>query len=98
MRVVAAVVAFLLASFGVRSARKWWSVRFEAESLRDHFLYSVHVAARICVWFALAGAFVGFAVLDEPERFRWYVMVPIGLAALQMLAAVGLWRSSSHSG
>jgi ABC-type spermidine/putrescine transport system permease subunit II len=93
MKVGAVVPAVLLGLVGIRSALKWASVQFEAETLRDHVLYSLHVAARTCVWFALAGAFVGLAVLDEPERFRWYLVVPIGLAAVQVLAAIGLWRS-----
>jgi hypothetical protein len=93
MRVGAAILAVLLALVGVRSVFKWNRVRFEAGSLRDQLLYSLHVTARTSVWFALAGAFVGFAVLDEPERFQWYVLIPLGLAALQVLAAVALWRS-----
>jgi hypothetical protein len=93
MRVGAVVLASLLGLLGVRSAVRWSSVRFEAETLREHLLYSIHVAARTSVWFALAGAFVGFAVLDDPGRFQWFVLVPIGLAALQVLAAVALWRS-----
>jgi hypothetical protein len=95
MRVGAVIMAGILALLGVRSFSKSLSVRFEVETLREHFLYSLHVTARICVWFALAGAFLGFAVLDEPERFRWYVFVPLGLAGLQVLAALGLWRSPS---
>jgi NADH:ubiquinone oxidoreductase subunit H len=95
MRVGAVVMAGILALLGVRSFSKSLSVRFEAETLREHFLYSLHVTARICVWFALAGAFLGFAVLDQPDRFRWYVFVPLGLAALQVLAALALWRSPS---
>jgi hypothetical protein len=93
VRVGAAILAVLLALVGVRSVLKWSRVRFEADTLRDQFLYSLHVTARTCVWFALAGAFVGFAVLDEPERFQWYVFFPLGLAAIQVLAAVALWRS-----
>jgi hypothetical protein len=93
MRAGAAVLAVVLGLLGVRSILKWSSVRFDAESFRDHLLYSLHTTARTCVWFALAGAFVGFAVLDEPERFQWYVMIPIGLAAVQVLAAIALWRS-----
>jgi hypothetical protein len=95
MTVGAVVLAVLLALLGVRSIVKSSRVRFEADSVRDQLLYSLHVTARTSVWFALAGAFVGFAVLDEPERFQWYVFVPLGLAALQVLAAVALWRSPS---
>jgi hypothetical protein len=98
MTVGAIVLAALLGFLGVRSALRSSAVRFEAETLRDHLLYSIHVAARTSVWFALAGAFVGFAVLDEPERFQWYVLVPLGLAALQVLAAIALWRSPPPPG
>jgi hypothetical protein len=93
MRIGAIVLAVLFGLLGVRSAVRWSSVRFEAETSLDHLLYSIHVAARTCVWFALAGVFVGFAVLDEPERFRWFIMVPIGLGAVQLLSALALWRS-----
>ena len=98
MTVGAIVLAALLGLLGVRSAVRWSGVQFEAETIRDQILYSIHVAARTSVWFALAGAFVGFAVLDEPERFQWYVLVPLGLAALQVLAAIALWRSPSSPG
>jgi hypothetical protein len=87
------VLAVLFALIGVRSFVRSSSVRFEAAAATDHLLYALHVTARTCVWFALAGAFVGFAVLAEPQRFRWYVMVPIGLAAVQVLAALALSRS-----
>ncbi len=98
MTVGAIVLAALLGFLGVRSALRSSAIRFEAETLREHLLYSIHVAARTSVWFALAGAFVGFAVLDEPERFQWYVLVPLGLAALQVLAAIALWRSPPPPG
>jgi hypothetical protein len=95
VKVGAVVLAVLMALLGVRSLIKLSSIHLESEGLRDQFLFSLHLTARVSVWFALAGAFVGFAVLDEPERFRWYVLIPIGLAALQVLAAIALWRSPS---
>jgi hypothetical protein len=30
--------------------------------------------------------------VENPFEFRWFVMVPIGMAALRLLAAVGLSR------
>jgi hypothetical protein len=93
LRVGAIVLAVLLGLIGIRSFVRLTGVSFAAKSTGEHLLYALHVTARICVWFALAGAFVGFAVLDEPERFRWYVFIPIGLAAIQLLAAVALSRS-----
>lgn len=88
------VIGGILAAFGVRSLVKWMRMEFEAESLRDHALYLIHAAARVGLWFAFAGFFIGLALVDEPARFiRWYVFVPIGLAGVQLMTAVFLGRS-----
>ncbi|HEX6207939.1 MAG TPA: hypothetical protein VF058_06215 [Actinomycetota bacterium] len=58
----------------------------------DRLLIAVHDAARAGFWLALAGLFVGFALVDDPYAFRWFGMIPISMAALRMLAAVGLSR------
>lgn len=58
----------------------------------DRLLIAVHDAARAGFWLALAGLFVGFALVDDPYAFRWFGLVPIGMAALRLLAAVGLSR------
>jgi hypothetical protein len=31
-------------------------------------------------------------VVDDPYRFRWYVLVVLGLAALQLFTGLALWR------
>jgi hypothetical protein len=36
----------------------------------------------------------GQAALDELERFRWYVMVPLVLAVLQLVSGYVLGRRS----
>jgi NADH:ubiquinone oxidoreductase subunit H len=93
VRVGAVVIAVVLGLLGVRSFVRLSGVSFDARSTGEQFLYALHVTARTCVWFALAGAFVGYALLDEPERFRWYVFIPLSLAAIQLLAAVALSRT-----
>lgn len=58
----------------------------------DRLLIAVHDAARAGFWLALAAVFVGFNLVEDPFEFRWFVMVPIAMAALRLLAAVGLSR------
>jgi hypothetical protein len=57
---------------------------------RESVLYALHVTARVGLWFAFAGFFVGYALVDEPQSLRWYVLVPLGLAAIQLLTALAL--------
>jgi hypothetical protein len=88
------VIGGLLALLGIRSLVRWMRTEFEAESLRDQLLYLMHTVARVGLWFAFAGFFVGLALLDEPARFiRWYIFVPLGLAGVQLMTAVLLGRS-----
>jgi len=64
----------------------------ELISGRDRLLIALHDASRAGFWLALAALFVGFSLVDDPFEFRWFVMVPIGMAAVRLLAAVGLSR------
>jgi hypothetical protein len=90
------VVAALLALGGVWSFAKWVRRPFASTSLRDQLLYALYLTGRVGVWFGLAGFFLGYALLDEPQRFRWYIYVPIGLAIMQLLAGIALGRSRSE--
>ena len=38
---------------------------------------------------------LGYGLLEEPQRFGWYVYVPISLAIMQLLSALALGRSRS---
>jgi hypothetical protein len=87
------VVAAALTLLGLRSLRRWMRVRFEAGSVGEHLLYALHVTARVGVWFALAGFFVGYAVVDDPQKLGWFALVVIGLAGVQLLSAFYLSRS-----
>lgn len=100
MRGVEWALAGLLALFGVRSLVYWVRRPLDARSLRDHLLYAVFITGRVGVWFAIAGIFVisaliggaGKPFLDEFAEVRWYIFVPLGLAAMQLLAGVALGR------
>lgn len=88
------VLATILVVVGMFSLRKWLRAHFQASSTGEQVLYSLHVTSRVGTWFALAGFFVGYAIVDEPQSFGWYVYVLIGLASIQLLTGFSLWRSS----
>jgi hypothetical protein len=91
------VIAGILALFGIRSLARWLMTHFDARSLQDQLLFSLHTAARVGLWFAFAGFFFGLALVDEPRSFiRWYVFVPIGLAGVQLMTAVFGSRSPGN--
>lgn len=92
------LIGAVLAALGIRSLVRWMRTEFVSESLRDQALFLLHSGSRVGLWFALAGFFFGFALVDETARFvRWYVFVPIGLAGLQLMTAVFLGRSPLSS-
>lgn len=93
------IIGGILASLGIRSLVRWMRTEFESESFRDQMLFLLHSGSRVGLWFALAGFFFGFALVDETARFiRWYLFVPLGLAGLQLMTAVFLGRSSITPG
>ena len=95
MRIAAFILATLLMLLGVRSLVRWFRTHFEAASGTEQFLYSLHVTARVGIWFALGAAFLGYALVDEPQEFTWFVAVPMVLAATQLLTSLLLARSPS---
>ena len=84
------VVGSALALIGIRSLARWLRVEFVADSWREQVLYSLHVSTRVGLWFAFAGFFFGLALVDQPRRFTWYLLVPLGMAGLQLVTAVAL--------
>ena len=93
MRIAAFVVAAFLLLLGVRSLVRWFGTHFEAASGTEQLLYSLHVTARVGIWFALGAAFLGYALVDNPQEFTWFVAVPMVLAGTQLLTSVLLSRS-----
>jgi hypothetical protein len=93
------VIAAVFVAGGLRSLWAWSRRRFEGADVVDHLLYALHVTGRVGLWFAFAGFFVLFSVTsidgkptNEIDRFRWYLMVPLALAAMQLLAGYALGR------
>ena len=98
LRLPELVVGGILALLGIRSLVKWMGIRFESQSIRDQLLFVLHTAARVGLWFAFAGFFFGFALVDEVGTFvRWYAFVPLGLAGVQLMTGVFLARSPRPS-
>ena len=106
MRVVELAIAGLLALAGVRSLWKWSRRGFESTDVVDHLLYALFLTGRVGIWFSMAGLFLIYAsvdatgqpALDELEPFRWYLAVPLVLAALQLLAGWFLGHREPRSG
>lgn len=102
MRVIELVIAGLFVLAGLRSLRAWSRRRFEGTDVIDHLLYALYLTGRIGLWFAVAGFFLisasinarGQPALDEFAPYRWYFIVPLLLAALQLMAGYVLWRRS----
>jgi hypothetical protein len=92
------VVAAVLVLLGVRSLVRWLRVRPPYASAGRALLYALHVTARVGLWFAFALFFLGSALVDEPQRLRWYVLVLIGLAGIQLVTALALWLAPSEPG
>ena len=88
------ILAGILVVVALFSLRKWLRVRFATSSLGEQVLFSLHITSRVGTWFAIGGFFVGFAIVDEPQNFGWYVFVLVGLASIQLLTSFFLWRWS----
>jgi hypothetical protein len=100
VRVVELSLAALLAAAGLRSLWTWSRRRFEGTDVIDHVLFALYLTGRVGLWFALAGFFVisasvdarGQPALDELRPYRWYLLVPLMLAGLQLVAGWFLGR------
>lgn len=58
----------------------------------DRALVAVHEVAKAGFWFALGAFFLGSALLDDAEGLRWFLLVPISLAGIRLVAATFLSR------
>jgi hypothetical protein len=92
VRVIGLIVAAGLAAMGIRSAMKWLRVDVPLHSAGERVLFVVNITSRIGLWFAFAGFFVGWALVENPDEFGAYVLIPIALAAIQLLTGVLLSR------
>ena len=100
MNVVEAILAVAFVSGGIRSLWRWSRRGFVGSDLADHVLFALYVTGRVGLWFAFAGFFLiaatieatGVAAAEELATYRWYVLVPLVLATLQLVAGVFLGR------
>ena len=86
----------------------WGRRPFQGTDVVDHILYALYLTGRIGLWFAFAGFFLiyasvdvqGRAALDELAQYRWYLIVPLVLAALQLRGRVvpGSSRTGGRTG
>jgi hypothetical protein len=106
MRLVELGLATAFVLLGVRSTWKWTRRPIEGTDVSDHVLYAVFVTGRAGLWFALAGYFLiaasisvrGRAAMDELAGFRWYLLVPLVLAGMQLVAGFALGRRPPSPG
>jgi hypothetical protein len=93
-------IAAVFVAGGVRSLWIWSRTRFEGTDVVDHLLYALHLTGRIGLWFAFAGFFLLYATSVDGaptarlDDFRWYLLVPIALAAMQFVGGFVLGRRS----
>jgi hypothetical protein len=106
MRWVELAIAAAFVVAGVRSLWIWTRRRFEGHDVPDHLLYALFVTGRVGLWLAFAGFFLiyasvdvrGRAFLDEVEPYRWYLVVPLVLGAMQLVGGWFLGRRTPVRG
>ncbi len=104
MRVVEVVLVLAFAAGGVRSLIVWMGRRIDGADTKDHLLYAAFVTGRVGLWFAFAGLFAlyaasdaqGRAATEELAEFRWYAVVLLVLAAVQLVAGYFLSRGRAE--
>jgi hypothetical protein len=87
-------MATVFVLLGLRSLWRWTRRPFDGTDVSDHALYALFVTGRVGLWFAVAGLFAiyasvdlrGRAWVDDVEPYRWYLIVPLVLAGMQLLA------------
>jgi uncharacterized membrane protein len=87
---VAAVVLILV---GVWVAYYSLKEPMEVRSAKERFLVALHEASRAGFWLALGAWFLGLALIEEPQTWRWFILVPIGMAGLRLAARTFLGMS-----
>lgn len=83
-------IPFLL--IGVVSAWRSLADPVPAEGSRDRLLVAVHQASKAGFWLSFGGFFLAYGLLEEPGSFRWFALVPVGMAALRLASALFLAR------
>lgn len=103
MKVFEGAMVVLFTALGLRSLLHWGRRPFDGVDVRDHVLFALFVTGRVGLWFGLAGLFLlyaltdtqGRAFIDDVRSYDWFVLVFVGLAAIQFLAGHFLGRRST---
>jgi hypothetical protein len=85
-------VAIPLLLIGLTSAWRSLAEPIPAEGAGDRLLVSIHQAAKAGFWLAFGTFFLLYGVLESPDWIRWFVLVPLGMAAVRLATALALSR------
>jgi hypothetical protein len=85
-------VAVPLLLIGLFSGWRSLAQPIPGEDARSGFLIALHEAAKAGFWLTLGGFFLLYGLLEEPQSFRWFALVPVGMAGLRLAAAALLGR------
>ena len=86
------VLAVPLLLIGVVSAARSLADPIAVEDGRSRFLVAVHEASKAGFWLTLGGFFLLYGLADQPQDYRWFALVPLGMAALRLGTAALLAR------
>jgi hypothetical protein len=86
------VVALPLLLIGLYSAIRSIQNPVPAEDGRSRLLVAIHEGCKAGFWLTFGGFFLAYGLLDQPQTFRWFAMVPLSMAALRLLTAALLAR------
>jgi hypothetical protein len=62
------------------------------EEGRIRFLIALHDSAKAGFWLSLGAFFLGFALIEEIQGFRWFALIPLVMAGLRLATAALLSR------
>ena len=96
MSVPEVMIAGVCGALGARSLVVTLRRPFEPADLRDRLLYALYVTCRAGWWLTLGFFFLGYGLVEEPQDLRWFLLVPIALAGIQLLASLGLAHGGSQ--
>lgn len=82
----------VLVLVGLRAAALAFG-RVQGERGGTRVWVALHETARAGFWLSLGAFFIGYALLPDLDDFRWFVLLPIALAGLRLVAATLLGRS-----
>lgn len=100
MKAFELLLAAVCLGFGVRSLVFWVRRPFEGGDTTDLVLFAMFVTGRVAMWFAAAGLFLiyalidtrGQAFIDDVAQYSWFLVVLLSLAAVQLVAGFLLGR------